>query len=169
MQREMQMNSIKTTASIEFLVDETNDVLLGHEKLPNGVTEEILRLPLSNIREREPAEIQRTLGRLVLSFLNSHSSHGLKLPRDLEDAKTLDEKHFAQLRADADSSKPQAIYDLAVGLIASGMTNKKWTDIEQGERLLEQAIASGLPAAITYRDEVWSLVRPRLVQSLKPS
>lgn len=165
----MQMNSIKTTTAIEFLVDETDDVLLGHERLADGGREEILRLPLSNIREREPAEIQRTLGRLVLSFLNSRSSHGLKLPRDLEDDEALDEKHFAQLRADAESSKPHAIYDLAVGLIASGMADKKWDDVEQGEKLLEQAIAVGLPAAITYRDEVWSLVRPRVAHNFRSS
>ncbi len=163
------MNSIKTTTAIEFLVDETDDVLLGHERLADGGREEILRLPLSNIREREPAEIQRTLGRLVLSFLNSRSSHGLKLPRDLEDDEALDEKHFAQLRVDAESSKPQAIYDLALGLIASGMADKKWNDVQQGEKLLEQAIASGLPAAITYKDEVWSLVRPRVAHNFRSS
>lgn len=163
------MNSTFKITSIEFSIDEASDALLGYEHSPSNASEEILRLPLSNIREREPAEVQRSIGRLVLSFLNSRSSHGLKLPRDTEDEKTLDDKHFAQLRADADSTKPQAIYDLAVGLIASGMANKRWSDIEQGETLLAQAVASGLPEAITYRDDVWALVRPRLIQKLKPN
>jgi hypothetical protein len=166
-QGKVQMKFHKKTASIEFLVDESDDVLLGYERTSDGLTEEMLRLPFSNIRDREPAEIQRTLGRLVLSFLNARSAHGLKLPVDLKDGEALDKKHFAQMRTDALFSEPQAIYDLAVGLIASGMAGKKWIDVQEGERLLEQAIKSGLPAAITYRDEVWALVRPRLAHNLK--
>lgn len=76
-------------------------MLLAYERSSQGAGEddlqEVLRLPLSNVREREPAEMQRALGRLVMSFLNSRSSKGLNLPRDLEDEKKLDEQHFGEL------------------------------------------------------------------------
>lgn len=161
----------KKTASIEFFVDEAADLLLAFERPPQGTgegdSEEVLSLSLSSIRGREPAEIQRTLGRLVLSFLNSRSSKGLNLPRDLEDEKKLDEHHFGQLQAMADTNTPEAIYDLAVSLIGRGMSNESWADVEQGESLLSQAVSAGFPAAIKYQAEVWALVRPRLEQKLK--
>ena len=104
--------SVKKTASIEFFVDETADLLLAYEHPPQGRgeadSEEVLSLPLSNVRVREPAEMQRTLGRLVLSFLNSRSSKGLNLPRDLEDEKKLDEEHLGKLQATADGKTPEA-------------------------------------------------------------
>ncbi|OYY93468.1 MAG: hypothetical protein B7Y41_11980 [Hydrogenophilales bacterium 28-61-23] len=59
-------------------------------------------------------------------------------------------------------------YDLAVGLIGRGVGNENWADIEQGEVLLNQAIAAGLPAAIEYQSETWGLIRPRLEEKLKP-
>jgi hypothetical protein len=107
------------------------------------------------------------LGRLVLSFLNSRSTKGLNLPRDLEDEKKLDEQHFDALHAMADGQTPEAIYDLAVGLIGRGMSNNSWADIEQGEAHPKQAVRPGHPAAIKYQDEVWALIRPRLEQKLK--
>ncbi len=171
MRAAMQMSLTKKTASIEFVVDEAADLLLAYERPAQGAgegdSEEILNLSLDNIRGREPAEIQRTLGRLVLSFLNSRSSKGLNLPRDLEDEKKLDEQHFGELQAMADTNTPEAIYDLAVSLIGRGMSNDSWADIEQGESLLSQAVGAGFPAAIKYQAEVWALVRPRLEQKLK--
>lgn len=165
------MKRLTKTASIEFFVDEAADLLMAYEKPPEGTaegaSEEVLRLPLSNVRAREPAEMQRTLGRLVLSFLNSRSSKGLNLPRDLEDEKKLDEQYFAELHAMADGKTPEAVYDLAVSLIGRGMSNDSWADIEQGEALLKQAVHAGHPAAIKYQDEVWALIRPRLEQKLK--
>ena len=101
------------------------------------------------------------MGRLVLSFLNSRSTKGLNLPRDLEDEKKLDEQHFDALHAMADGQTPEAIYDLAVGLIGRGMSNNSWADIEQGEAHPKQAVRPGHPAAIKYQDEVWALIRPR--------
>lgn len=167
----MQMSSSKRTASIEFVVDETADLLLAYEHPAEGKTvtssEEVLSIPLSNIRGRAPAEIQRTLGRLVLSFLNSRSSKGLNLPRDLEDEKRLDEEHFEALQANANTNTPEALYDLAVGLIGKGMSNENWADIEEGEKLLNQSVSAGFPAAVKYQLEVWTLVRPRLEQKLK--
>lgn len=166
----MQMNLTKKTASIEFFVDEATDLLMAYELLPHGIEksdpEQILSLPLDNVRGREPAEMQRTLGRLVLSFLNSRSSKGLNLPRDLEDEKKLDEQHLGQLQAFADTRTPEAIYDLAVSLIGRGMSNDSWADVEQGELFLNQAVSAGVPAAIKYQTEVWVLVRPRLEQKL---
>jgi len=159
------------TASIEFFVDEVAELLVANEHPPRGagigVAEEVLRLPLSDVRTRNPAEMQRALGRLVLSFLNSRSAKGLNLPRDLEDEKKLDEQHFDALHEMADGQTPEAIYDLAVGLIGRGMSNNSWADIEQGEAHLKQAVRAGHPAAIQYQDEVWTLIRPRLEQKLK--
>ena len=70
MRATVQMSLAKKTASIEFFVDETADLLLAYEHRPQGLgegePEEVLSLPLSNVRGREPAEMQRTLGRLVL-------------------------------------------------------------------------------------------------------
>ena len=128
-----------------------------------------MNLSLDNIRGRELAEIQRTLGRLVLSFLNSRSSKGLNLPRDLEDEEKMDEQYFGKLKAREDTNTPEAIYDLAVSLIGRGMSNESWADVEQGEVLLCQAVSAGFPAAIKYQAEVWALVRPRLEQKLKGS
>lgn len=158
------------TASIEFFVDEVSDLLLACENVPSGealASEEVLRLPLDNVRGREPAEIQRTIGRLVLSFLNARSSKSLNLPRDLEDERRLDEEHFKQLFIAARANEPEAMYDLAVSLIARGMGNENWADLEQGETLLNQAVAAGFPAAIKYQSETWTLIRPRLEQKLK--
>lgn len=167
----MQMTSSKKTASIEFVVDEVTDMLLAYEHEPQELDGDdlqvVLELPLSNIRGRDPAEIQRTLGRLVLSFLNSRSSKGLNLPRDLADDKKLDDQHFGVLQAKATTNTPEAVYDLAVGLIGRGMRNDSWTDIEEGEELLRQSISAGFPAAIKYQSEVWVYVRPRLEQKLK--
>ena len=168
MQGGLQVNRKKTVASIEFTVDEIADVLIANASDQDAL-DEVLRLPLSNVRAREPAEIQRTLGRLVLSFLNSRSSKGLNLPRDPEDEKKLDEQHFGELKLKAHGNSPEAIYDLAVSLIARGMTNDSWADIEQGEALLSEAVGNGLPAAVKYQAEVWTLVRPRLEKKLKRS
>lgn len=161
------------TASIEFFVDETSDMLVGRENTSDGkgsiaASEEVLRLSLSDVRAREAADIQRSIGRLVLSFLDSRSSKGLNFPRDFEDEKKLDKEHFDQLLEAANSNEPEAVYDLAVGLIARGMSNNSWADIEQGEVLLNQAVAAGLPTAITYQLETWALIRPRLEQKLRP-
>lgn len=163
------MNMTRKNVSIKFVVDEAADLLLAYEcpSQSESDPEEILNLPLANIRKREPEEIQRTLGRLVLSFLNSRSSKGLNLPKDPEDAKKLDERHFDKLQAMADTNTPEAVYDLAVSLIGRGMSNNSWADIEQGEVLLNQAVSTGLPAAIKYQTEVWMLIRPRLEQKLK--
>ncbi len=166
------MISRARTASIEFFVDEISDLLIGRENAPDNrgkmaSSEEVLRIPLGEIRTQEPANTQRAIGRLVLSFLNSRSSKDLNLPRDLEDEKRLDEEHFNKLLVAARSNEPEAVYDLAVGLIARGMNNNNWTDIEQGEALLNQAVAEGFPAAIKYLSETWALIRPRLEQKLK--
>jgi hypothetical protein len=167
----MQMNQNRTSPTIEFLVDEGADVLLAYERSSQGASEgdlqEVLRLPLSDVRAREPAEMQRAVGRLVLSFLNSRSSKGLNLPRDLEDEKRLDEQHFGELQGRAAGNTPEAVYDLAVGLIGRGMSDGNWADIEEGEALLNQAVSAGFPAAVKYQAEVWTLVRPRLEQKLK--
>lgn len=166
MQKELQMK----TASIEFLVDEVADSLIALEHGTEAVdasSEELLRLPLGDVRAREPAEIQRAIGGLVLAFLDSRSPKGLNLPRDEEYEKNLDEEHFSQLELASRSNKPEAIYDLAVGLIARGMSNENWAYIEQGEALLNQAIAAGLPAAIKYQSETWELIRPRLEYKIK--
>ena len=79
--------------------------------------------------------MQRALGRLVLSFLNSRSTKGLNLPRDLEDEKKLDEQHFDALHAMADGQTPEAIYDLAVGLIGRGMSNNSWATLSKAKRI----------------------------------
>lgn len=159
--------------SIEFFVDEVSGMLLARENLPTAdgarISQEVLSLPLADVRVREPAEIQRAIGRLVLSFLNSRSPKGLNLPRDIEDEEKLDEEYFAQLRQAASSNEPEALYNFAVSLIARGMNTKSWAEIEQGEILLNQAIAAGLPEAINYQSETWALIRPRLEQQLKRS
>jgi hypothetical protein len=158
------------TASIEFFVDEPSGLLIALEHSSENTTappEEVLRLHLDDVRVRKPAEIQRTIGRLVLSFLDSRSSKGLNLPRDREDERRLDEEHFSQLEAALRSNNPEAIYDLAVSLIARGMSNDNWADIERGEALLNQAVATGLPAALKYQSETWELIRPRLEQKIK--
>ena len=164
------MSPSQIKPSIEFVVDEPADVLLAYELSPDGTevsSEEVLRLPLSTVRARDPAEIQRTLGRLVLSFQNSRSSKGLNLPRDLDDEKKLDEEHFGELQARGHANTPEAVFDLAVSLIGRGMSNDSWADVEQGEMLLSQAVSAGHPAAVKYQSEVWALVRPRLEQKLK--
>lgn len=163
--------SPKSKTSIEFLVDEADDLLLAYERVeitgkPVSL-EEALRLPLSELRKREPGELQRTLGRLVLAFLNSRSSKGLGLPRDLADEKRLDDQHFAALEADVNPSDPKTIYDLAVSLIARGMSDESWADIEKGEALLNPLADAGFAEAVKYREEVWSLVRPRLEKKIK--
>jgi TPR repeat protein len=159
------------TASIEFFVDEAAGLLMALEHDParaeGAPPDEVLRLPLGEVRAREPADIQRAIGRLVLSFLNSRSSKGLNLPRDLEDEKRLDDENLNQLLLAARSNKPEAVYDLAVSLIARGMSNESWGDIEQGEVLLSQAVAAGHPAAIAYQSETWALIRPRLEHKFK--
>lgn len=161
----------KSKTSIEFLVDEAADLLLAYERVEAtdklAALEEVLRLPLSDLRKREPGELQRSLGRLVLAFLNSRSSRGLGLPKDLEDEKSLDEQHFAALEADVNPSNPKSIYDLAVSLIARGMSDESWADIEKGEALLNPLADAGFAEAVKYRDEVWSLVRPRLEKKIK--
>jgi hypothetical protein len=168
----MQMTASSRTPSITFFVDETRDELIAYEKkMSMGAAsskEEILRMPLDEVRSRTPSNMQRTVGRLVLSFLNSRSTSGLNLPRDAEDDKALDQDHLAQLRVAAQSQKPQALYDLAISLIAHGMQSDQWSDIEQGERLLEQAVAANHPDAVKYHTETWALIRPRLVHRLKP-
>ena len=166
------MVSHMKTASIEFFVDEKSDTLIGRENKSDdkgsmAASEEVLRLSLSDVRTREPADIQRAIGRLVLSFLDSRSSKGLNIPRDFEDEKKLDKEHFDHMAEAANSNEPEAVYDLAVGLIARGMSNNSWADIEQGEVLLNQAVAAGLSTAITYQLETWALIRPRLEQKLK--
>lgn len=167
----MQMNITKKTPSIEFFVDEDADLLLAYEhpleKPGNDHPEEILSLPLDNIRGREPAEIQRTLGRLVLAFLNSRSSKGLNFPRDTDDEKKLDFRHANSPQAASKSDAEESKFDLAVELISRGMSCNCWPDIEQGEHLLNQAIAEGIPEAIKYQSEVWALVRPRLELKFK--
>lgn len=160
------MSTKTKSPSIEFVVDEVADMLLAYEHLQESDVgenlKEILQLPLSNIRQREPAEIQRTLGRLVLTFLNSRSRKGLNLPRDLEDEAKLDAQHYAQAPAISDADAPEAKYELAINLINQGMSSGSWSMIESGEALLKEAISAGLPAAIEYQAEVWTLVRPRL-------
>lgn len=157
--------------SIEFAVDEVAGVLLGYERTgsdsSNRSREEILRLDLSDVRKREPGELQRSIGRLVLAFLNSRSSKGLGLPKDEEDDRRLDEQQLASLESDAALGDPQAIYDLATSLIGQGISKDNWSDIERGERLLNQAADGGLEDAMKYREEVWVLLRPRLEQKLK--
>src|SRR5574337_381122 len=158
-QTAMQVNRGRGS-SIEFVVDEAAGVLLGYERTgadsPSRSVEEILRLDLSDLRKREPGELQRSIGRLVLAFLNSRSSKGLGLPKDEEDERRLDEQQLASLEGDADSGDPQAIYDLATSLIGQGISKDSWSDIERGERLLDQAADGGLGDAVKYRDEVWS-------------
>lgn len=168
----MQMSQ-QCKSSIEFMVDDEACTLLGHERTEfapgqQSSVEEILRLPLADLRSREPGEVQRSLGRLVLTFLDSRSARGLGLPRDFEDEKSLDEQHFAALERSLDLRNPQTIYELAVSLIGRGMTGDSWADIEKGELLLKQAADAGVTEAIKYREEVWSLVRPRLERKLKP-
>lgn len=157
--------------SIELFIDESNDHLIAVENCKLDKDDhshnELLRLPLDNIRARQPAEIQRTLGRLILSFLNSRSANGLNLPRDLEDESDLDQKHFDQLTSKPPKDTPEEAYDLAVSLIGRGIDSGKWEDIEKGEALLIKAVTAGLPEAIKYHSEVWTLVRPRLEQKLK--
>lgn len=165
--------SQQSKSSIEFKVDEEASALLGHERTEaagghQSSVEEILRLPLADLRNREPGELQRSLGRLVLTFLDSRSVRGLGLPRDLEDEKNLDDQHFAVLERNVGPSNPQTTYDLAVSLIGRGMARDSWTDIQKGEALLDQAVDAGVAEAIKYREEVWSLVRPRLERKLKP-
>jgi hypothetical protein len=158
------------TASIEFLIDESSDSLIALEhgtERASALPEEVLRLPLGDVRAREVAEIQRAIGGLVLAFLGSRSSKGLNLPRDKEYERRLDEEHFSQLVAASRSNEPGTIYDLAVGLIARGMSDENWADIEQGEALLNQVIAAGFPAAIKYRSETWDIIRPRLEHKIK--
>ena len=160
------MKHLIKTASIEFVIDESADSLLAWENSPEGTggrsSEEILNLPLSSIRAREPAEIERTLGRLVLTFLNSRSPKRLNLPKDLEYEKESEKEYRAELQAMADKKTPGALYELAVSLIGRGIGNKNWADIDQGEIYLNQSVEAGFEAAIKYKDEVWALVRPRL-------
>lgn len=165
--------SPQSKSAIEFMVDEEAGALLGHERTwiapgQQSSVEEILRLPLVDLKNREPGELQRSLGRLVLAFLDSRSARGLGLPRDVEDEKNLDEQHFAALERSVDQRNPQTIYDLAVSLIGRGMSGDSWADIEKGESLLNQAADAGVTEAVKYREEVWSLVRPRLERKLKP-
>ncbi|MGJ7562324.1 hypothetical protein ACSFBM_00545 [Variovorax sp. GB1R11] len=154
------------SASIEFLIDESADSLLARENSLEGSdgrsSEEILNLPLSNIRAREPAEIERTLGRLVLTFLNSRSPKGLNLPKDPEYEKEVEKEYRAELKTLAEKKTPAALYELAVSLIGRGIGSKNWADIDQGEIYLNESVEAGFEAAIKYRDEVWALVRPRL-------
>jgi len=160
------MKHLIRTASIEFAIDESTDSLLAWENSPEGSngrsSEEILNLPLSNIRAREPAEIERTLGRLVLKFLNSRSPKGLNLPKDLDYEKESEKEYRAELKTMADKKTPEALYELAVSLIGRGIGSKNWADIDQGEIYLNQSVEAGFEAAIKYKEEVWTLVRPRL-------
>jgi hypothetical protein len=167
MQERMQMSKKVNSASIEFFVDEDADALFAFERSAESRSGEILQLPLRIIRDREPAEIQRTIGRLVMSFLNSRSHKGLDLPNDLEDDAKLDAQHYAQLLRLASSDTPESAYEQAVDLISQGIGSSSWPVVERGETLLRQAIDAGLPAAIKYEKEVWFLLRPRLESRLK--
>ena len=84
--------------SIEFTFDESVRILLGYERTGSDPldqsVEEILRLDVSELRRREPSELQRSIGRFVLAFLNSRSSKGLDLPRDIEDERRLDHRAY---------------------------------------------------------------------------
>ena len=165
------MKHLIRTASIEFAIDASADSLLAWENSPEGsdsrASEEILNLPLSNIRARERAEIERTLGRLVLTFLNSRSPKGLNLPKDLEYEKESEKEYRAELKTMADKKTPEALYELAVSLIGRGIGSKNWADIDQGEIYLNQSVEAGFEAAIKYKEEVWALVRPRLEKKLE--
>jgi hypothetical protein len=111
--------------------------------------------------------MQRALGRTgaVISQLAKHQR--AEPAAHLEDEKKLDDQRFDALHAMADGQTPEAIHDLAVGLIGRGMSNNNRADIEQGEAHPKQAVRPGHPAAIKYQDEVWALIRPRLEQKLK--
>ncbi|WP_197954342.1 hypothetical protein [Delftia acidovorans] len=168
----MQMKSNSKKASITFLLDESNDTLLAYERIPQdeggGVSAEILKLSLEEIRGREPDEIQRALGRLVLSFLNLHSHSGLNLPRDMNDEKELDSQYFGNMRSSSKNNSLTSVYEMAVDLIGRGIRNENWNDIEQGELLLNQSVNSGLSEAIRYKEDVWDIIKPRLHQKLNP-
>jgi len=79
----------------------------------------------------------------------------------------LDQWQFAELEYYAAPGETGAIYDLAVSLIGRGISNENWVDIRKGERLLNQAADEGLSEAVKYREEVWSLIKPRLEQKFK--
>lgn len=155
-------------ATISFFIDDDADAFIGVEHGAEEAERETVRLPLEAIRSRNPAEVQRTIGRLVFAFLNARSEKGLNLPRDHEDENKLDEEHFNQLSLAAQTEAPEAIYDLATSLIAKGMNDGAWSSIEEGEKLLQKAVDIGFPAAIYYQNETWTLIRPRLEQRFKP-
>jgi hypothetical protein len=168
----MQMNK-PTLSSIEFQVSEHADVLVARENTYGDdgkvvASDEVFHISLDDLRARNLAETQRSIGRLVLTFLDSRSPKGLRLPRDIEDENKLDEEHFSHLSKAAKSNDLEAVYDMGTSLIARGIANEDWNDITQGEEFLKQAVAAGLPAAIQYQSETWELIRPRLEQKLKP-
>src|SRR5204862_2402053 len=117
---------------------------------------------------QSPEEAQRNIGRLVLTFLNSRSSHGLDLPHDEEDEQRLDKEYFDNLARDTNPNDPRGQHELAMSYIARGMRNKCWDDIEAGDGWLQKAVANGHPEAIAYQTE-WSLLKPRLQQKIKDS
>ena len=164
------------TNTIEFYVDEEHDQIIVVEQPSNdatsrgstGAPEKILELNLSDIRDKSPAEAQRNIGRLVLTFLNSRSSRGLSLPRDKEDEQRLDQKHFEDLARDVNPGDSRGQHELAMSYIARGIRNKSWEDIETGEQWLLKAIANGHPEAVAYQAE-WAILKPRLRHKIKGS
>lgn len=157
------------TNSLELYIDEKNQRLIAIEHKGGGETESVLDLSLEELRTREPAELRHSLGRLILAFLNSRSKKGLNLPQDEEDQKRLDDEYDELLVRDSDPKNPADQYSLATHFIGRGISDNRWSDIELGEQWLNKAIAAGYPKALEYRDETWSLLKPRLEQKFKPT
>jgi hypothetical protein len=74
--------SQRTTRSIEFVVDEAAAALIGYERTEalggqQLALEEVLRLPLADLRVCDSAELHRSLGRLVLGVLDTRDNDSI--------------------------------------------------------------------------------------------
>ena len=167
-------NLTMKTNAIEFYVDEDRDQLVVVERPSEdassresiGTPQKILEVNLSDIRDKSPAEAQRNIGRLVLTFLNSRSVRGLGFPRDKEDEQSLDQKHFEAIARDTVPGDARGQHELAMSYIAKGIQTKSWEDIEAGEQWLLKAVANGYPEAIKYHAE-WAILKPRLRHKIR--
>jgi len=139
------------------------------KKLTGLLLQQALPLEISvvDLRAKGPDEAERALGAGIFALIDLHTKQKI----GLRDYKTLADNWALRLGQEleqkADKGDSVAKYELALQLVAEGLSAKSRSKMELAHQLLVDAVALGNLEAKDYLDNLWPTLKARADRTFK--
>lgn len=130
---------------------------------------QLLDFSFKDQSEINTQELERTLGQLILYYLEKLTPNGLGFGNYSYLLKEISKENLEKFCQDIDLKKTSDKYDLATIMFSYGRRNKSWKTVEYAINLFKQASSEGHKESKRFIEKDLPVVYSRLVEKLRNS